>query len=127
MSLLKLKALKRLVLLLLFTFSACVAGPDTSSITADKAPAVIADAEQCGNYGGRWQPVCMAQKPACVLPYADAGKPCNSGKDCEGWCLQNEAAEKGSEFAGLCQADNNPCGCFARLEEGRSRGHLCID
>lgn len=75
---------------------------------------------QCQAIGGNWQRVCMMGTLFCVQAFADAGKACQSGVDCQGKrCLQRAEA-RGQEQAqsGRCIANNNPCYFGINLEKG---------
>ncbi|MBM3387251.1 MAG: hypothetical protein FJY36_06250 [Betaproteobacteria bacterium] len=77
-------------------------------------------AAQCQALGGRWQRVCMLGTLACVKPYADAGKACQSGHECQGRrCLMNTGASRqwGAQ-TGHCIANDNPCHFGINLENG---------
>jgi hypothetical protein len=92
------------------------------------------DMSQCSSQGGDWRRVCVAQEYACVLPYRDAGKTCGDSSECEGECLIDslvicekpgrcseppEVPSPGTETLGTCQRDNNPCGSFAVVRNGK--------
>lgn len=83
--------------------------------------------QECARQGGAMQPVCLKQQPMCVIPYADAGRPCRDGDDCAGACLATAAGSKGEPAVGECQPTNNPCGCRTYIEDGRIAGGICAD
>ena len=95
--------------------------------TASPAPA------QCKASGGRIEPVGMAGAPACVIPYADAGKPCRDTAQCKGRCLTREPKGSpvpgpGATARGTCEATNRTFGCFAEVRGGRiANGFMCFD
>ena len=72
-----------------------------------------------GGLGGFWH---------CVIPYADAGKPCSDAADCEGACLAppNQSPVRG-EAPGRCAASNSQFGCYSRVENGVVGPGLCVD
>ena len=81
-------------------------------------------AAQCAAAGGQWQRVCMLGTLACVKPYADAGKACSSGKDCQGRrCLMDTGTPGAFPFqgplTGHCIANDNPCYFGINLENGQ--------
>jgi len=95
--------------------SACSAGKQDAGIKS-----------LCEVDGGTLQKVCLTGYEFCVMPYSDGGKPCRSASDCQGRCL--EGAEPQAEgISGQCQVNNNPCGCFANIENNQLSGVLCID
>ena len=81
---------------------------------------------QCGAAGGTMRPVCMMGTVQCVVPYSDAGRTCRDGDDCQGDCRSEEMSATGP-VTGRCQANSDPCGCFANVEDGRIDGALCVD
>lgn len=108
---------------LLMLFS-CVAEPAKElGVEAQQ----IASQSQCVSVGGRWGRACMAQSEFCFVPSKDAGKGCNDSSECENRCLKAEPGQEQAGFAGVCQANNNPCGCFADISQGQYMGTLCID
>src|SRR5262245_49464496 len=71
---------------------------------ATPAPAPV-DQASCATSGGEWRPVCRMQQPACVMTFADAGKPCTDGDDCAGDCLAKSDAgfaTEGQTTPGFC-------------------------
>ena len=85
------------------------------------------DIDECKNRGGTVQAVCLLGTPACVVPYSDAGDLCTSSSECEGRCLQADAAEVSEAAFGVCESSNDPCGCFAELTDGVVGETLCVD
>ncbi len=75
---------------------------------------------QCQASGGRWQRVCMMGTLACVRAYADAGKTCRNGTDCQGRrCLQTAEAGGGTQpQTGRCIVNDDPCHFGINLENG---------
>lgn len=88
----------------------------------------------CIAAGGSWRPVCMSQTLACVTTYRDAGKKCSDSAGCLGLCLVDEiddcptpdscvirpTPEPGSLVEGKCQIDDDPCGSFIEVRQGRA-------
>ncbi len=86
------------------------------------------NADQCGAIGGTWRPICMLGKPACVVPYKDAGKSCSDSSECSGKCVTGDAGTKPeSAVRGICTANSDPCGCFQLVENGKAGYPLCAD
>ena len=84
---------------------------------------------ECATRGGTMKPVGRAQTMQCVVAYSDAGKRCTTGSDCQGDCRVEEAPfpEAGAAAVGRCQADSQPFGCHAKVENGRATPAICID
>lgn len=97
----------------------------TSGAMAD--PTLNTDPAACERAGGRIKPVCRAQRPLCVIPYPDAGRPCRNASECAGDCLASFGAEMGERVQGTCERDNNPCGCRSYVEDGRVVDGRCAD
>ncbi|MBP6011843.1 MAG: hypothetical protein KBA31_06405 [Alphaproteobacteria bacterium] len=122
----------RLAVLALALILACCApptqppGPGTE--VAHKQPPK--DEESCRKASGDWQRVCLMGDWACVVTYADAGKTCSDGDECEGRLCLYQGAERpvpGTPAKGECKRTSNPCGCFARVVKGKVQGALCVD
>lgn len=90
--------------------------------------------EQCVAAGGRMLPVCIQMRPACVVAFPDAGKPCANTADCKGGCYidfekfcagkekcfsPNGPPSVGDQAVGHCRASNNPCGSFWQVDGGK--------
>ena len=134
--------MRTLAIALAFALAAC-AVPPTAPTTAAPLPssAVVqqtaaaqadpgdpnVDAEACRARGGDIRPICMLQRPACVIRYADAGRECRGDADCEGRCYAKGGAASGEPAVGRCQATSNPCGCNTLVEDGRAGPSLCVD
>jgi len=123
-------------LLLAASLTACSTGAGTTSTSADAAAAapattpVAADdaAAACQARGGELRPLGRLQRVQCVVPYADAGKTCSTGQDCEGQCLAIGEVVAGAPAAGVCQRDaSENFGCRQRIEGGVAQGTLCVD
>ena len=103
-----------------------LAGPPTApapEVTAAQTP------EACAAAGGTIQPVCRRQTEVCVIAYADAGKPCTDGYQCQGDCRAepSDGPPKPGTVTGVCQADSDPCGCFTTIEDGQIAHAICVD
>lgn len=87
------------------------------------------DAKACAAQGGKVRPVCLSGTPMCVVPFRDAGKRCTGDRQCEGRCMLNGAPPKNpkTKVVGRCEANNNPCGCYTTVENGRVARSLCVD
>jgi hypothetical protein len=70
----------------------------------------------------------MLGRPMCVIPYADAGKACTDGDQCQGDCRYGDGKPPANgTVTGQCQRSNDPCGCFSTVEGGRITAALCVD
>ena len=85
------------------------------------------DPAACARAGGQIKPVCRAQRPLCVIPYPDAGRPCRDASECAGDCLASVGTQMGERVQGTCERDNNPCGCRSYVEDGRVVDGRCVD
>lgn len=85
------------------------------------------DKEACAAVGGEIRQEGMLGMYRCVKPYADAGKECRSGADCEGKCMATGDEATGEEAVGACQANDSPFGCYAEVEDGKVTNALCVD
>lgn len=108
--------------------SACSTGNQNAELksVANQNIELKSEKRECGIKGGAWQKVCLRGYKFCVMPYSDAGKPCRGSSDCQGRCVENVKPQTES-LAGQCQANNNPCGCFANIENNKLAGILCVD
>ena len=97
----------------------------TGSAMADQT--LNTDPAACERAGGRLKPVCRAQRPLCVIPYPDAGRPCRDASECAGDCLASVGTQMGERVQGTCERDNNPCGCRSYVEDGRVVDGRCVD
>jgi len=94
----------------------------------------MATAHQCLDHGGSWGPP-GARTPRCIFETAkaqvrpkapDAGKRCDSQKDCVYGCVyEGPAAATGADVLGRCRPDNTAAGCFSMVEAGRLVGSVC--
>ena len=105
------------------------AAAEAEAAWASAPPVTASDAEirECDARGGTIRPVCMMGTPQCVVTYSDAGRACRDGDDCQGDCRAGEMGPSGQAVTGRCQADSDPCGCFANVEDGRIEAALCVD
>jgi len=84
------------------------------------------DAKACRADGGVIQGVGMFATPACVRPYADAGKICSSRSDCQGACHAAQDAVIGEVATGTCQKNTHDhSGCHDGVEDGRVVPGMC--
>ncbi|MTI03455.1 hypothetical protein [Roseibium sp. RKSG952] len=88
--------------------------------TDDKAEAEPSQNERqaCEAKGGINEVAGKAQQYVCILPLADAGKTCETGSDCEGFCLSETKQ---------CSAVTPQFGCIPHLDETGRELVICID
>ncbi|MBX7495462.1 hypothetical protein K3172_06280 [Qipengyuania sp. 6B39] len=91
----------------------------------------MTDAEKasCLAKGGTVERRGMIQAETCVTPYADAGKTCTDGDECEGKCLAygRVGSPPGEQVEGICERDDRTFGCFGIVEDGKVEAGLCVD
>lgn len=86
------------------------------------------DREACEAASGEVRQEGMLGMYRCVKPFADAGKACRSGSECEGKCLATDDAMMDDEnVVGACQANDSPFGCYAEVEDGKITNAICVD
>lgn len=86
------------------------------------------DIEKCSSEGGKIEGVGMFGTPSCVHYYADGGKSCLSGSDCEGYCFNQEVMDAGVVARGMCErSEHDSFGCFSRVESGKVASSMCMD
>ena len=105
----------------------CVSGHDNAAAGDERGA--------CANRGGDWRRVCIAQEYRCVMPYRDAGKACSDSSQCDGECLVDLTTKctesgkcvdpvvpkPGDKVMGSCQIDDDPCGSFVIVRDGRAQ------
>lgn len=105
-----------------------VSTPVSAPVGASGAPAQVTDKAACEASGGSWTRQGRMQAYMCVTGYADAGKACTDGDQCQGDCrLSPEDRPTSGTATGQCQANSVPFGCFTRVENGRAAQTLCVD
>ena len=104
---------------------------DTTDIPPPVRVPESAEAADCAARGGKMLPQGRMQSLQCVVSYADAGKRCTDGDDCQGDCRVEEAdggfPAAGSAVAGRCQATSSRFGCYTTVENGKAEATICID
>ncbi len=87
------------------------------------------DVAACKANGGTVKPVCRMQRPACIFTYKDAGKACTDSDQCEGRCIAADGAmpADGAAVAGICETDNDLCGCSTEILGGKAQAGRCVD
>lgn len=141
-----------LILPLILLTAACSPVDDVPSIsavdqatTAHQLTPLPTDAERqaCDALGGRMQQVGMLGSYQCIVRYADAGKRCIDGDQCQGDCRVEDTLppppqpgepavatplpSPQSATEGVCQTDSNHFGCYTRIEDGKAEATICVD
>lgn len=128
--------MKRLALFAAVLMAACQPVPEKGDYGFGNEPAPVQVAEspaaaECMERGGRMQQLGRMQTMQCVAPHADAGQPCTDSDQCVGQCRIDNAAARssaaGASVVGQCQADSNPFGCYATVEDGKAQARICVD
>lgn len=85
--------------------------------------------KKCLDRGGIWRRVCLSQGLYCVMPFADGGKECTDGTQCEGGrCLDvGNKPRNDRKITGQCRHNNDPCGSFAFIENGQRGPLMSVD
>lgn len=63
----------------------------------------------------------------CTTPFSDAGLVCTDSGQCQGQCRGDLNSDMGASVAGVCQANDNPFGCFTEVVNGQAGPGLCVD
>ncbi|WP_291840974.1 hypothetical protein [Brevundimonas sp.] len=108
------------------TDGAATAAPQQSQASA----AGSTDAALCASQGGKMLPQGRMQTVRCVITYADAGKRCTTGSDCQGDCRIEDVAgtpNAGAPAVGQCQAASGRFGCYTTIENGKAEPTICVD
>jgi hypothetical protein len=101
---------------------------DTRDARAPKGTCVPDTAEKCGERGGTFRRVCLAGRLQCVMPARDAGKACTDSSQCEHGCVDaGRAPAADGLFIGACRRDNDPCGTFPIISNGKRIGSVVAD
>lgn len=92
------------------------------------APGVESADASCAARGGQMERVGRAQTLQCVIHYADAGKSCTDGAQCQaGRCQGPMEATPRANAAGQCQSTNMAFGCYTMITDGRMGPAICVD
>lgn len=124
----------RMILLLVaaLLLAHCAPPPEAGGATSENTETTTGPGddtdESCRAKGGIFRPVCLMGLKACVVKYADAGKPCTDKAQCEGQCrLEGPPPMPGATAKGVCQRTSDPCGCFTLVEDGKAQAAMCVD
>lgn len=87
-----------------------------------------ADRAACQADGGIVERAGLLGAERCTRPYSDAGKLCTDSGQCEGGCRSDDLSpDSGEPVMGVCQADDNPFGCYTEIVDGRADHAICVD
>ena len=92
--------------------------------------ATPAERARCEAAGGVVQQAGRLGWQLCVQSFPDAGQACRGSEDCLGECRLAETAgsvETGTPAKGICQASDEPFGCYTRVEDGKATQAICVD
>lgn len=105
------------------------AGEASPEPTPPQTAAADASAEACAARGGEWRRAGRMGALRCVVSFADAGQPCTDGAQCQGDCRLPADAKRTADgqAAGVCQANDDPFGCYTTVNAGRAGPTVCVD
>lgn len=67
----------------------------------------------------------------CVVEFADKGKVCSDGSECQAeQCIVENGAdnkEVSGSIKGICPSNNVPFGCYGTVNNGQLDGFMCVD
>lgn len=93
-----------------------------------KGTCVRDTAEKCAARGGSWTRVCFHRALRCVMPTPDAGKPCTDSSQCTQACLDvGRAPGADGLVTGACKKDDDPCGYFPYIVQGKRGATVVAD
>lgn len=122
------RTISAVIAALFFSGLVYAAQAKVGSKTRKKSAAAIA----CKKEGGKLRKVGMMGDLKCIVPYPDAGRDCTDSQQCQGGCFAvfegvKGLPKSGTSAIGKCKADNNPFGCYTRVDRGRVGDSVCID
>lgn len=102
---------------------------------ANKTLDIPDNQNDCEVQGGQWSSFGTREIEECNLFTTDAGQECIDGSQCQGYCFtedeelyQSASILKAVAAKGQCSADTIVSGkCIAFVDEGQTKGKLCID
>lgn len=81
----------------------------------------------CVQGGGFVERAGMLGAERCTKPFSDAGLVCTDSGQCQGQCRGTLDTDMGADVTGVCQATDNPFGCFTEIFGGKAGPGLCVD
>jgi hypothetical protein len=103
---------------------------DTTDVPPPVRVPESAAAIDCEARGGKMLPQGRMQTLQCVVAYADVGRRCTDGDQCQGDCRIADvvaAPRAGAAAVGQCQADSSRFGCYTTVENGKAEATICVD
>ena len=82
---------------------------------------------QCLSEGGFVEKAGIMGAERCTKRYSDGGQVCTDSAQCQGKCVAELAGANQDSTSGICQRTDNPFGCYAFVENGRTGPALCAD
>lgn len=86
-----------------------------------------ADKLACVQSGGYVERAGLLGGERCTTPFSDAGLVCTDSGQCQGQCRGDLNSDTGAQTTGVCQANDNPFGCFTEVVNGQAGPGLCVD
>lgn len=86
-----------------------------------------AEKVSCVQNGGFVERAGLLGAERCTTPFSDAGLVCTDSGQCQGQCRGDLNSDIGASVAGVCQANDNPFGCFTEVVNGQAGPGLCVD
>lgn len=86
-----------------------------------------ADKLACVQSGGYVERAGLLGAERCTTPFSDAGLVCTDSGQCQGQCRAEISSDMGAHVSGVCQANDNPFGCFSEVVNGQVGPGLCVD
>ncbi|MBI1685756.1 hypothetical protein [Caulobacter hibisci] len=113
-----------LIAVALLTLAACAPTAPPPGPSAQAGDSV----EACTARGGQIETVGRRGLPTCVVPFADAGKACTDGSQCQGGCvLEGNLEPSDAPVTGQCKRSNVQFGCYAKVVGGKATSAICVD
>lgn len=81
----------------------------------------------CVQSGGFVERAGMLGAERCTKQFSDAGLVCTDSGQCQGQCRGTLDTKMGADVTGVCQATDNPFGCFTEILGGKAGPGLCVD
>lgn len=111
---------------LALVLAACITEPDETESSSTQTETTVVEIKHPNGWEKEDETRCLENGgtltaglagPACAMPTPDAGKSCNSSKDCTGFCLADGQ---------VCSAQSPKFGCFELYENGE-KPTICVD
>lgn len=81
----------------------------------------------CVASGGYVERAGLLGAERCTKRYQDAGQLCHDSSQCQGQCRAQGNPPIGQPTSGVCQATDNPFGCYTEVVRGQAGAGLCVD